>query len=446
MSALPRPCLAKVLLPKQPARLAAKSLRIGIMGLGNVGQAVARQLQQVTHLFHDRGFHPQIVAALVRDMRRPRVVPNETQRVPLFDDPRDFLRQTFDVVIELLGGIEPAYLLVGEFLRRGVNVVTANKSLLARHGEALYAISAHSRAKLRCEASAVAGVPFLDALRDRPFGARVESLLGIVNGTSNFILTQIEKDRCSLDQATRRAVQLGFAEPDPSFDLSGRDSAEKLVVLLQHLGVGGFSPSDIETSGVDALHPDDLAQARIYGGIVKPVVCAKIQGDNVEVFAGPCWLSESHVLASTDNQQNAVSFSGRSIGEVTFSGPGAGPDITAATVLDDVISTASGAAARAPRFQKKLPASPRTAWFLRVERPSGQANIDSFASHLRSHALRVRGLIGLRRGSGADRLFALIEPCFAAEIDAALAALPADAHCRHLRMRALLPGSTSNAI
>lgn len=437
MSALLKPGLARVPLPKKPAGLATKPLRIGIMGLGNVGQAVARHILRAKDVFRDRGIHPQIIAALVRDVHRPRAIPTGTQRFPLFDDPSNFLEQPFDVVIEVLGGVEPAYSLVGEFLRRGVNVVTANKSLLARHGEALYAISAHSRATLRCEASALAGVPFLDSLRERPFSARVESLLGIVNGTSNFILTQIEKNHCSMDQATRRAVQLGFAEPDPSFDLSGRDSAEKLVVLLQHLGAGGFTPLDIETSGIDALCPDDLAQARVLGGIVKPVISAKLQGDKVEAFAGPCWLPESHALATTENQQNAVCFSGRSIGEVAFSGPGAGPEITAATVLDDVISTASSAVGRIPRFHKVSPATPLTAWFVRVERPSGQANMDSFASHLRARGLRIRGLLGLRRGTATDRLYAMIEPCRASEIDSALAALPRVAHCRPVCIRAL---------
>ena len=305
----------------------AAPVRVGLLGCGNVGSAfaaLARSSSQpplgITH-------------ALIRDSLRPRpTLPPAARRVV---DPGAFFATPPDVLVELLGGIEPARTLVLEALHRGIPVVTANKSLLAAHGVELREAATRSSTPLLYEAAVVAGVPFLGIFARRPNAADVKSLIGVVNGTSNYILTQARDRRCGIDEPLAEAQRLGYAEPDPSSDIDGIDAAQKLVVLLQHFAHVNVRTEAIETGGIRDIDSAEIDHAAELGGTLKPVISADWNGQ-LQAFSGTVFIPRGHLLAGVDGVENALVLSGRR-GRLVFRGPGAGPEVTAATVLDDVL-------------------------------------------------------------------------------------------------------------
>lgn len=317
---------------------------VGLLGLGNVGAGVVRSLRRAEAILHARGLRVGIEAALVRDSSRARpegaCVPLVTDSVP------EFFSRPYDVVIEVLGGVQPAADLVERVLDTGTPVVTANKSLLAAHGAGLARRARARGTHLLFEASVVAGVPFLETLGRRPLAGAIDRVEAILNGTSNYILTAMTDERVGFDEALARAQALGYAEPQPANDVTGRDAAEKLCVLLRHLGVGDLHPRDVRAIPITGVTPADIAQARRNGGTIKPVVRAHRSAGGVETFVGPAFLRGDHPLARVHGALNGVLLHGRYAGPLFYSGPGAGPDVTAATLLDDVATLAEAGALR----------------------------------------------------------------------------------------------------
>jgi len=346
-----------------------RTIRIGVLGLGNVGQAVAR-LAGDRSATAQAGFRFQIEQALVRDVTKPRRCSKPAR---LTSNPSAFLRGHYDVVIDALDRVEPARTLVARLLGRGTSVVTANKALVAEHGAQLEAIAAARGAAFRYEATALSAVPFLGTLAARPLVASVDRVLAIVNGTSNFLLSSIADSGVSFDRALARAQELGFAEPDASRDLDGLDAADKLLLLTSLFGWGRLSREALDVTGIRGVTADDLAAARSIGGTIKAIVYAERDSAGVRAFVGPAFLPLSQPLASLGGALNGIRLDGRHVKDLFFSGPGAGPDVTAATLLDDVIQAATtqqqvrerSALAPLPVF----PASPATPWFLRVSCP-----------------------------------------------------------------------------
>lgn len=364
VSNVPRPRAAA-------ARLQAgvRTIRVGLLGLGNVGQAVAR-LAPEARRFDGGGLRFAIASALVRDVTRPRTCPRPQR---LTTNPEAFLRGHYDVVIDALGAAEPAHSLVARLLGRGIPVVTANKALVAAHGPRLRALAARRDTWFRFEASALAGVPFLGALGARPYVAEVTRFAAILNGTSNFVLSTIDAEGCTFDRALARARALGLSEPDPSRDLDGLDAADKFVLLASILGWGNLAPHDLEVRGIRELTADDLDAARELGGTIKPIAWATRHGASVAAFVGPAFLPARNPLAALAGALSGIQLSGRYVSDLFFSGPGAGPEITAATILDDVVEAVS-----ACRRFTVAPAGPRTAcvarapesaWLVRVGFP-----------------------------------------------------------------------------
>jgi homoserine dehydrogenase len=353
---------------------APRTIRVGLLGLGNVGQAVARSIEATAQVVRERGLTLRVDAALVRDPLRSRRCP----RVPrITSNPEAFLRGRYDVVIEAMGGTEPARTLVARLLGRGVAVVSANKALLAEHGESLQRIARRRAAPFRYEAAAIAGVPFIGTFTRRPLVASLSSLTGIVNGTSNYVLTSIDRgDAASVAEAVERAQALGYAEPDASFDVSGRDALDKLILLLRECAGVVVNRRAIEVAGIDALTAADLDAAHRHGGTVKPLVHADI-GDMVDAWVGPAFVPAGHPLATVDGALNGIRLASRYVPDLFFSGPGAGPDVTAATLLDDAIETVSaspalrtaaalhGNAASDYRLASVSATPPSSRWFVR---------------------------------------------------------------------------------
>ena len=257
-------------------------VKVGIVGLGQVGQAVARLAPSATRL-HDSGLRFKVVGALVRDVDKPR----RCARPRLTSNPAAFLRGNYDVVIEALGTIEPARSIVSRVLGRGVPVVTANKALVAAHGPELSSLAARRGTTFRYEASALAGVPFLGALAARPLVSDVQRFTAVVNGTSNFILSRLEREGHDFASALADAQALGLTEPDPSRDLDGRDAADKLSLLASLFGWGTLSRSRVDVQGIYDITPADLAIAAALGGTIKPIAHAAVTPSGVSAFIGP---------------------------------------------------------------------------------------------------------------------------------------------------------------
>jgi homoserine dehydrogenase len=374
---------APAITARQDARSRAPSPRpitIALLGLGQIGSAVAR----CASLSAGSAQPVRVACALVRDPSRDRA---DVPAIPLITDPRAIFALRPDAIVEALGGLEPARALVTDALERGVPVVTANKALLARHGEALLAIAVRTGTPLRYEASVLSGVPFLGAFAARPF-VSITGITGIVNGTSNFILGRMG-DGESLADAIAEAQRLGIAEPDPADDVSGRDAAHKLAVLAWHFGLGAFSPDAIETTGIASLEAGDLGCAGKLGGLIKPIAAVRRAADRATAFVGPAFVPLTHKLAPLGGVDNGVLLDTPG-GRLSFTGPGAGPFATATTMLDDVVEAVRGG--QPPPRHTPPPAGvapPSTAWFVRLrgsELPRG----DEVAEFLGSHGVWIR--------------------------------------------------------
>ncbi len=324
---------------------AADPLRVAILGCGNVGAEVARRLLEREDV--------RLTRVLVRDVHRPRPV----GRALLTRSIEELLDSQPDAIIELLGGVEPARCHVEAAVRRGVHVVTANKSIIARHGQALHDLAARCGARLLCEASVGAGTPILAAL-DQLRGDRITAIRGIVNGTCNFILTRMETAGCTLDEALREAQRLGYAEPDPTADLTGRDSAEKLCVLAQRAGWGWIHPDAVKVQGITTITAEDVRSARRQRCVIRLIAEAERHTDGaVRLCVGPCFVPVAHGLASVTGCGNAFEIEAQLAGRIHLQGPGAGPRCTASAVISDLLALASPRREAAP----KAHASPRRA-------------------------------------------------------------------------------------
>ncbi|MGH9312353.1 MAG: homoserine dehydrogenase [Vicinamibacterales bacterium] len=426
-----------------------RTIRIGLLGLGRVGSAVVRAAGPAAPWIAPSGLALIFERALVRDVNRPGRPPN----IPLVDHPHAFLAGDYGLVVEALGGVEPARSLVAALLERGTPVVTANKSLLAAAGEELAAAAARGRTALRYEASALAGVPFLGTFSTRPLVRAVERFAGIVNGTSNYILSAMEADRLSFADALSRAQALGLAEPDPRADVEGRDAAEKLVLLLRHLGARGVRREAIETEGIAGLDAADLEIARAFGGRLKPIVHARLRpripadqhgSPTVECFVGPAFVEASDALSEVSGALNGIRLDGRFVRGLFFSGPGAGPDVTAATILDDIVEavtgdprTSSDPLGLARTSSHPLVHAPDSRWFIRFDFPSRAPVWPLVSDLLAAKGVWLGRTSTPRAGPGGERLWALTHAASRQSIDAALRSLAGAIGARTLALRVL---------
>lgn len=413
----------KVRSRKPDAAKAVRTIRIGILGLGQVGQAVARLAADRSATAH-AGLRFHVEHALVRDVHKSRRCPTPAR---LTSNSAAFLRGHYDVVIETLDAVEPARTLVARLLGRGTSVVTANKALVAEHRDHLEAVAADRGAAFRYEATALSAVPFLGTLAARPLVASVDRVQAIVNGTSNYILTALA-DGLTFDHALARAQECGYAEPDASRDLDGLDAADKLTLLTALFGWGRLSREALDVSGIRSVTADDLAAARSIGGTIKAIVSAERDTHGVRAFVGPVFLPSTEPLASLTGALNGIRLDGRHVSNLFFSGPGAGPDVTAATLLDDAIQAAAHSVRQKPDLHRTqgqrpvFPASPATAWFLRVKCPGVLPSASAVASLVSAAGLPVERVAD---HATADTRWLFIAPHGRRDIDAAIAKLSA---------------------
>jgi len=326
-----------------------RGVRVALFGLGTVGAAVARRLvdDDWRRDVKARGMEPpELVAVGVREPARSRSV-DLPRAVRLSDDLPALIEATdVDVVVELLGGLRPAGDLIDGALRKGKSVVTANKFLLAERGPALEATARHSGASLRFEAAVAGGIPILAPIARDLAANRISRVRGIVNGTTNFILTAMATDGATYSEVLADAQAKGYAEADPSADVEGRDASHKLV-LLTRLALGVWpQPSGVTRKGITGVGAEDVRAAAGDGLVIKLIASAEREkgsaGAHIVAFVEPCAVPSKSMLGSTHGVTNIVEVSGVPVGRVIFQGPGAGGDATASAVLGDLLALVRG--------------------------------------------------------------------------------------------------------
>lgn len=427
-----------------PARAPdVRVVRIGLLGLGNVGQAIVRVGQQYRAALLARGVDLRITGVLVRDIARPRRTRPSDALVTAY--PTEFLSQPYDVVIEVLGGVEPAGTFVSGLLRSRVPVVTANKSLLAAQGAALRRLAAEHGTPLRVEAAAIAGVPFVGTHAARPLAGRITRLVGILNGTSNYILSAMAESGATYAAALATAQELGYAEPDPANDIEGVDAAEKLAVLLGSFGVASVDAQKIDRAALSQVTAEDFTAARQLGGVLKPVACASIHEGQVAAFVSPAFVPASHALAQVRGVQNAVVLTTDCFGELFYAGPGAGPEVTAATIIDDVVEAVTAGEGTLDQETPPGAISPEgahTPWFVRLAFAGDPPPTERIFAFLGSHGVWPRQSVVATpeqtagKGGGAC-VYLLTCATRRATITAALTALEHAAGCGSVALRVL---------
>ena len=317
-----------------------KVVRVGLLGAGTVGSALIRLLhERVDDIALRAGVRVEITRVAVRDPSKARDVPLPSET--FVDDPTLVVDDPgTDIVVELIGGTEPARTLLLQAFANGKPVVTGNKELLATHGGELFDAADAAGLDLAFEAAVAGGIPLIRPLRTSLAGERVERLLGIVNGTTNYILTQMSEHGWSFDEALAEAQRLGYAEADPTADVEGFDAAAKCAILASLAFTTRVTADDVYREGISRITAQDIADAERLGYVVKLLAIAELDDDAISVRVHPAMVPSTHPLASVRDAFNAVFLEGPAIGQLMFYGRGAGGDPTATAVAGDVIAVA----------------------------------------------------------------------------------------------------------
>ena len=316
--------------------MSAGTTTLGLLGCGTVGSAVIRLLREHADDIAERsGSAISVHGVAVRDPSRERAVGGAivtSDPAELVEDPRT------EVVVELMGGVEPARTLIHRALELGKPVVTANKELLANHGAELFEHAAERGVDLYFEAAVAGGIPLIRPLGEVLAGEQLTRVLGIVNGTTNYILTRMTEDGVGFDEALAEAQRLGYAERDPTDDVEGHDAAAKCAILASIAYNTRVTAADVYREGAAGVTPEDIEFARRLGYVVKLLAVAELQEDEVAVRVHPAMVPAQHPLAAVREAFNAVFLEGPNIGELMFYGRGDGGDATAVAVVGDLVA------------------------------------------------------------------------------------------------------------
>ncbi|MCM8761195.1 MAG: homoserine dehydrogenase, partial [Candidatus Omnitrophica bacterium] len=329
-----------------------KKINVGIIGFGTIGAGVVRALKNRRLFLKEKnGVDINIARICDKDLKTKRPVSVPAQLLTrsigkVIYDPN------IDVVVELIGGIRPARDIILESLRQGKHVVTANKALLSDSGDRIFSLANELGLCVGFEASVGGGIPIIRALKEGFVADRIDLIYGIINGTSNFILSMMSDNGLGFKEALSMAQAKGYAERDPYLDISGGDSAHKLSVLAL-LGFGAVAKaSDIYTEGILGIEQDDIRYASEMGYAIKLLAIAKRAGQLLELRVHPTLISKSHLLANVGGAYNAIFVRGDLVGENLFYGQGAGPSPTSSAVLSDIVAIARCACGASSKIEQ----------------------------------------------------------------------------------------------
>jgi len=333
-----------------------RAINIGLLGLGTVGAGVTRVLTSHSEELEEKIGAPIVLKAITdRDISSPRSdlvlseLPLSTDTAKVLDDP------SIDIIVELIGGLEPAREFILRALANGKHVVTANKALLATHGEELYAEAEKYGRMLSFEAAVAGGIPIIRSVKEGLAANRITSLYGIVNGTCNYILTKMTDEGREFSHVLEEAQNQGYAEADPTFDVEGTDSAHKLQILATLAFRTSVKLEDIYVEGISKITPQDITIAREMGFRIKLLAIAKATDGQLELRIHPTMISETTPMAAVSGVFNAIFLNGDVVDDLMFYGRGAGQMPTASSVCADVVEIARRLAADQPAIPQDLP-------------------------------------------------------------------------------------------
>ncbi|MGB2852305.1 MAG: homoserine dehydrogenase [Solirubrobacterales bacterium] len=383
----------------------SKVARIGLLGRGTVGSAFAELIAQ-------RGGAVEATAG-----RRPEISGVLRRSEGDFEE----ILAGSDLIVELIGGIEPARSYMLAAIAAGKPVVTANKQLIAQHGDELFAAAREAGVQLRFEAAVAGAIPIIRVVQESLGALEIERISGIVNGTTNFILSEMAATGADYEEVLARAQELGYAEADPTEDVNGADAAAKMAILARLAFDTPVSLGDVSFEGIEEIRPDDIAYASELGLSLKLLGVAERHGDAISARVFPCFLYGGHPLAPVEGPFNAITVEAPSITEITMSGPGAGGIETASAVLGDVVSILAG---DAPVHQPGEPLNIRrdldSSFYLHLEVADRPGVLASIAEVLGRNGLSVKSVV--QRGLGDEARLVMIlhraaEASFYAAVD-----------------------------
>ena len=308
-------------------------LRIGIIGLGTVGSGVYKTLQDMDNI--------EVVKIAVKNINKPRSV--EVPPTMLTDNPYDVVNDSsIDVIVELIGGVNPAWDFISTAIKNGKHIVTANKELLAKKGEELFNLAEEHNRVVLYEAAIAGGIPIIMPIKTILAGNKIRKIHAILNGTTNYILTKMDTDGASYEDVLKEAQQLGYAETDPTGDVEGFDAAYKITTLATIAFKKRIKIENVYREGITKVRKEDMAKANEFGYKIKLIATATIdENDNADVRVHPMLVSKDSMLAHIDYVKNAIAISGHPIGDIVLSGPGAGEFPTASSVVGDILAIAA---------------------------------------------------------------------------------------------------------
>ncbi len=380
-------------------------VRIGLLGRGTVGGAFAKLLaERADAVEAATGRRPELAGTLSRSA----------------GDFGEILERS-EAIVELIGGTDPARAYVLDALRAGKPVVTANKQLLAQHGEELFAVAREAGVQLRFEAAVAGVIPIVRTIQESFGVTEIDKVFGIVNGTTNFILSEMAATGAAYERVLVRAQELGYAEADPSEDVNGADAAAKMAILARLAFHTPVTFGQVVYEGIEAIQPDDLAYAKELDLSLKLLGVAERRDGGISVRVFPCFLYSGHPLAPVGGPFNAVMVEAPAITEVTMSGPGAGGIETASAVLGDVVSILSGDAPIDNEVREELPlvADVGSSFYLHLEVADRPGVLARIAQVLGENEISVKSVV--QRGIGDDaRLVMVVHECLESRFAAAV--------------------------
>lgn len=317
-----------------------KTVKLGFLGFGTVGKGAYDIFQMnANKIASESNLTFETTKILVRNLDNPKLA--DINKSVLTTDFKDVCEaDDVDIVVEALGGIEPATSYIKCALQHGKHVVSANKAALAANLEELLQLAKDNHVRLLFEASVGGGIPVLTAIRNPLAANEFTRVEGILNGTTNYILTKMSKEGLSYETALKSAQELGFAEADPTADVEGIDAANKLSILIKLMFGKYIKPTDIPTTGISKVSVDEIKTATTNNQTIKLIACAAIENDNLTYSVKPTALPNEHPLTDISNEFNAIYLTGNAVGEVMLSGKGAGALPTGSAVCGDIIAIA----------------------------------------------------------------------------------------------------------
>jgi len=411
-----------------------RDIHVGLIGFGTVGSGTAEVLHaQKARLNAKTGFGVRLVR--VADIGVDSL-PGHLGDIELTKDASRITRaDDIDIVVELIGGIEPAKSFLLDAIRNGKHVVTANKALISQHGPEIFTAAQERNVEVGFEASVGGGIPVIKALKEGLAANRIESILGIMNGTANYILNRMTDARMDFATALKEAQELGFAEADPTYDVEGLDTAHKLVILMAIAYGTHVRLEDVQVEGISRIEPIDIDYAREFGYRIKLLAISRNHGDSVEARVHPTMMPESHMLANISGAFNGIHFVGDMVGDVLLYGLGAGKMPTGSAVAADIVDIArnivKGCVNRVPALSwlperfREIPITPmeqvRGSYYFRITALDKPGVLSKISGILGNHGISIESVI--QKGRERQGTVPVVMRTYSAEEGAVASAL-----------------------